>query len=120
MALVSTHTIPRILDLLSVGKLETAAMMVTHGKSINQLELSYRPHVLFPLEQLADTCSLRPSRRFQVRRDSESIRRLPARSRDQRTESQHRVLEVVVVVFVGIGVDVRANGTVSDFGDESL
>jgi len=32
MALVSTHTIPRILDLLSVGKLETAAMMVTHGK----------------------------------------------------------------------------------------
>lgn len=32
MGLVSTHTIPRILDLLSVGKLETAAMMVTHGK----------------------------------------------------------------------------------------
>lgn len=32
MALVSTHTIPRILDLLSVGKLETAALMVTHGK----------------------------------------------------------------------------------------
>lgn len=31
MALVSTHTIPRILDLLSVGKLETAALMVTHG-----------------------------------------------------------------------------------------
>jgi hypothetical protein len=32
MGLVSTHTIPRILDLISVGKLETAAMMVTHGK----------------------------------------------------------------------------------------
>lgn len=32
MGLVSTHTIPRILDLLSVGKLETAALMVTHGK----------------------------------------------------------------------------------------
>ena len=35
MALVSTHTIPRILDLLSVGKLETAALMVTHGKCRN-------------------------------------------------------------------------------------
>jgi hypothetical protein len=33
MALVSTHTIPRLLDLLSAGKLETAALMVTHGKS---------------------------------------------------------------------------------------
>lgn len=31
MALVSTHTIPRLLDLLAVGQLETAALMVTHG-----------------------------------------------------------------------------------------
>jgi hypothetical protein len=38
MALVSTHTIPRILDLLSVGKFKTAAMMVTHGMSSSQLE----------------------------------------------------------------------------------
>lgn len=46
MALVSTHTIPRILDLLSVGKLETAALMVTHGKCLEQSRLtpiSYHP-----------------------------------------------------------------------------
>lgn len=44
MALVSTHTIPRILDLLSVGKLETAALMVTHGKCCNNETISTHSH----------------------------------------------------------------------------
>lgn len=41
MALVSTHTIPRLLDLLSVGKLETAALMVTHDFKFDEIEKAY-------------------------------------------------------------------------------
>jgi threonine dehydrogenase-like Zn-dependent dehydrogenase len=51
MGLVSTHTIPRLLDLLSAGKLETAALMVTHGKLcrlaclvLRTFKLTYRVH----------------------------------------------------------------------------
>ncbi|KAL1590628.1 hypothetical protein WHR41_00854 [Cladosporium halotolerans] len=41
MALVSTHTIPRILDLLSVGKLVTAALMVTHDFKFSEVQKAY-------------------------------------------------------------------------------
>lgn len=46
MALVSTHTIPRLLDLLSAGRLDTAGLMVTHGQ--------YSFFLFFPGEASAD------------------------------------------------------------------
>lgn len=82
MALVSTHTIPRLLDLLSVGKLETAALMITHG--------TFFPSPLGHLETHRLTAVL-PTR-LQVQRGAASVRRLRPRSRDERTESEHRIL----------------------------